>query len=59
MTKFETKRIRNDFEHQTVLLLKKKFKFKISKIYFENIQKNFDKYMRKCVNKFDFKLTIY
>ena len=35
--KIETKRIQNDFEQQIVLSLKKKFKFKISKIYFENI----------------------
>ena len=51
MTEIETKRIRNDFEQQTVLSLKKIFEFKISKIYFENI--------RKCLNEFDFKSTIY
>ena len=59
MTKIETKRIRNDFEQQAALSLKKKLKFKISKIYFENIQKSFDKYISKCVNKFDFKSIIY
>ena len=59
ITEIETKRIRNDFEQQAVLSLKKRFKFKISKIYFENIQNFFDKYIRKCVNKFDFKLIIY
>ena len=57
--KIETKRIRNNFEQQVILSLKKRLKFKISKIYFENIQKSFDKYIRKCVNKFDFKSTIY
>ena len=58
MIEIETKRIRNDFEQQTTLSLKKKLKFKISKIYFENIQKSFDKYIRKYINKFDFKLII-
>ena len=57
--KIETKRIRSDLEQQTTLSLKKKVKFKISKIYFENVQKNFDKNIRKCVTKFDFKSTIY
>ena len=37
VTEIETKRIRNDFEQQTALSLKKKFKFKISKIYFDDI----------------------
>ena len=55
----ETKRIRNDFELQATLSLKEKLKFKFSKIYFENIQKIFDKYIRKCVNKLDFKSNIY
>ena len=37
--KIETKRIQNDFEQQVALSLKKRLKFKISKIYFENIHK--------------------
>ena len=43
--KIETKPIRNDFEQQAALSLKKKLKLKISNIYFENIQKSFDKYI--------------
>ena len=59
VTEIETKRIRNNFEQQTALSLKKKLKFKISKIYFENIQKSFDKYIRKYDNEFGFKVIIY
>ena len=55
----ETKRIRNDFEQQTIPSLKKRLKFKISKVYFENIQRFFDKFSRKCVNKFYVKSNIY
>ena len=58
VTEIEMKRIRSDFEQQTALSLKKKLKSKISKIYFENIQKFFDKYIRKWVNEFDFKSIV-
>ena len=59
VTKIETKRIRSDFEQQATLSLKKRLKFKISIIYFENIQKFFDKYIWKFFNEFDFKSIIY
>ena len=55
----ETKRYRSDFDMQTTLSLKKKFKIQNSKVYFENIPKFFDKYIRKSVNTFDFKSNIY
>ena len=47
------------FRAANCFMVKKRFKSKISKIYFENFQKSFDKYIRKCVNKFEFKSTIY
>ena len=39
--------------------MKKELKFKTSKLYFDDIQKFFDKWIKKCANEFDFKSNIY
>ena len=57
--KIDSKRYRANLELQTALSLKKELKFKMSKIYFHDTQKFFDKYIKECVNEFDFKSKIY
>ena len=40
-------------------MIEKKLKFKTSELYFDDTQKFFDKWIKKCANEFDFKSNIY
>ena len=40
-------------------IIEKKLKFKTSKLYFDDIQKFFDKWIKEYANEFDFKSNIY
>ena len=53
------KSFRRNFEFQTIISLKKNLKSKTFKLYFNDIQKFFDRWIKKCANEFDFKSNIY
>ena len=54
-----SKSFRKNVELQAVISLKKNLKSKTSKLYFDDIQKFFDRWIKKCANEFDFKSNIY
>ena len=54
-----SKSFRKNVELQAIISLNKELKFKTLKLYFDNIQKFFDKWIKKCVNEFNLKSNIY
>ena len=54
-----SKSFQKNVESLRVILLKKNLKSKTFKLHFDNTQKFFDKWIKKCVNELDFKSNIY
>ena len=54
-----SKSFRENVEFQATISLKKNLKSKTWKLYFDDIQKFFDKWIKERANEFDFKSNIY